>query len=105
MRVRRVGGHSVGSQMVIVGGEGADKLVFTGDIVPTSEHVSPRWMCAFDISPSDTYDAKLALLRSAAQEGFFVAPGHGGNAPVCTISATSQGRFIAQRVPTVSAPQ
>jgi glyoxylase-like metal-dependent hydrolase (beta-lactamase superfamily II) len=104
VRVRRVGGHSVGSQMVIVGGGGSDSLVFTGDIVPTSEHISPRWMCAFDIFPAETYDVKVDLLRSAAEKGFYVAPGHGGNTPVCTVSAGPQGRFLAQRVAAVGAP-
>lgn len=95
--------HSVGQQMIRVG-RGKDSVLFTGDTVPTSEHLSLRWMCAFDVYPIETYNAKLALLTQAARDGSYIAPGHGGNAPICSVISTAPGRFTPQLAPGISAP-
>lgn len=96
------GGHAVGHQMVRIGTRGGETLTFAGDIIPTSEHLSPRWTAAFDISPADTHDAKVALLSRAAAEGGLVAPGHGGWAPICAVEADPLRKFIPRRVPDIS---
>jgi len=95
-------GHSVGHQIVRVGAKGRDALFFAGDIIPTSENANPRWACAFDVYPVETYNAKVDLLSKAAEKGYFIAPGHGGNAPICTVAPMSGGRYIAQRVSAIS---
>jgi len=97
-------GHSVGHQIVRVGGKGRDNLFFAGDIIPTSEHAAPRWACAFDVYPVETYNAKVELLSTAARKGSYIAPGHGGNCPICTVAPTGAGRYVAQRVSAISPP-
>ena len=103
--VRKSGGHSVGHQVVTVGMKPGEELVFTGDIIPTSEHISPRWMCAFDLYPVETYECKVDILARAADEGTLVVPGHGGAMPICTISRTSEDKFAGERVPSISPPK
>lgn len=103
VRVTRTGGHSVGHQMITVGRKGGPELIFIGDIMPTSEHVSPRWLCAFDLYPCDSLDVKLSALERAVKEGVLIAPGHGGMAPIMRVSQDDKGRYIGQRHPDIAA--
>ena len=105
VEVMRTGGHSVGHQLVKIGVKPVETIYFTGDIFPTSDHMQPRWMCAFDLFPMDTFNWKVTLLNRAVEEGSMIAPGHGGAAPLCTVSRSSQGKYIAQRVTAISEPQ
>ncbi|MHC4713602.1 MAG: MBL fold metallo-hydrolase [Planctomycetota bacterium] len=101
IKVRKTAGHSAGHQVIEVG-RGSERLVFAGDIIPTSEHISPRWMCAFDLYPVETYDRKVEILTRAAEEGSYVAPGHGGAMPICRVERDERGRFRGRRVETVA---
>lgn len=100
IRVRKSGGHSVGHQVIEIG-DGAERLVFAGDLVPTSEHISPRWMCAFDVYPAATYEWKVELLERAAAEGSLIAPGHGGKMPIFSVERDERGRFTGKRAPSI----
>ncbi len=102
VRVDWTGGHSFGHQMITVSPATGPSLIFVGDIVPTSEHVSPRWMCAFDTDPVLTYDVKAEILTRAATEGTMIAPGHGGQRPILTVTRDTKGRFIPQRVDSIA---
>ena len=101
VRVVKTGGHSVGHQIVEVAAPSGEKFVYVGDIIPTCEHVRPRWMSAFDLFPVETHRAKCALLERAARDGAMIAPGHGGKSPVFTVSLDERGRFRAARVESV----
>ncbi len=101
LKVQKTGGHSVGHQSVQIG-TGAERLVFAGDLIPTSEHISPRWMCAFDIDPAETYQRKVDMLDRAACEGSLIAAGHGGANPIFCLERSERGRFEGVRVPSIS---
>ena len=101
VKVVKTGGHSVGHQIVEVAAPSGEKFVYAGDIIPTSEHLRPRWMSAFDLFPVETHRAKCELLERAAGEGTMIAPGHGGKSPVFTVSLDERGRFRAARVESV----
>jgi len=99
--VERTGGHSVGHQVIRVGAKPDESVVFCGDIVPMSQHISPRWMCAFDINPVDTFNVKVDILNRAAADGTIIAPGHGGHAPLLTVERNDRGRYVAHRLPSI----
>jgi glyoxylase-like metal-dependent hydrolase (beta-lactamase superfamily II) len=100
IRVKKSGGHSVGHQIIEIG-DGAESLVFAGDLVPTSEHISPRWMCAFDVYPVATYKWKVELLERAAAQGSLIAPGHGGKMPIFGLDRDERGRFTGKCAPSI----
>ncbi|MCD6404468.1 MAG: MBL fold metallo-hydrolase [Planctomycetes bacterium] len=104
IKVIMSGGHTVGHQMVEVGTQAKDRLVYTGDIVPMSYHIRPRWISAFDIAPAQTYAVKVGLLERAAAEGSFLVPGHGGPRPVCRVAVNADGKFTAESVPGILPP-
>ncbi len=104
VKVIKSGGHTLGHQMVEVGTRGRDRLVYTGDIVPMSHHIRPRWISAFDIAPAQTYAVKVGLLERAAAERSFLVPGHGGPKPLCRVDLNADGKFTAESVPGISPP-
>jgi glyoxylase-like metal-dependent hydrolase (beta-lactamase superfamily II) len=69
--VRRTGGHTRDHQVVLLR-SGGETLLFSGDLVPTVNHVPPLWTMAYDLVPMDVIDRKRELLESAAAEGWWM---------------------------------
>lgn len=56
-------GHTQGHQMVIVE-DGAHRLVYCGDVVPTSTHVRSAWVMGYDLNPLLLIEEKRALMSA-----------------------------------------
>lgn len=71
LRVRHVGGHSDGVCLVTIN-EKADgeTAVFWTDVVPTTHHIQPPYIMAYDVNAAVSYDQRSALLEEAAREGW-----------------------------------
>ncbi|MDA1337150.1 MAG: MBL fold metallo-hydrolase [bacterium] len=69
-------GHSQGHQIVMFN-HGGDRVVFLGDIVPTSHHLNLVAISAFDSSPNVTLEAKRDLLTEAERKGWLLVFSHG----------------------------
>jgi glyoxylase-like metal-dependent hydrolase (beta-lactamase superfamily II) len=102
--VLRVGGHTRGSQAVLIGsGHGGgraedphDRAVFWGDLIPTRWQIPVRWTSAFDDYPIDAVETRNELVRRAADEGWWCYFTHDpGELPV-QIEATEKGSFRAR---------
>ncbi len=66
-------GHTVGLQLVRV--EREDKtLVFCGDLVPTTSHLSAPWVAAYDLYPLTAIEEKKQLLAQAVEERLGALP-------------------------------
>ena len=74
--VKETGGHSRGHQVVKLN-YGSEKVVFLGDLVPTSHHLSLPYIAAHDQYPEDTLEIKREMLEQAAKDGWLVIFGHG----------------------------
>ncbi|MHC5112786.1 MAG: MBL fold metallo-hydrolase [Planctomycetota bacterium] len=74
------GGHTP-YQLHPVFGDDDHRVVFSGDIVPTSAHLSPGWVMAYDVEPMRTIEEKIALYDRCISEGLTLAfphdPQHG----------------------------
>ncbi|MCB9883419.1 MAG: MBL fold metallo-hydrolase [Planctomycetes bacterium] len=81
-----VGGHSEGVSIVEVEGTEA-KAVFWSDVVPTSMHVHPAWIMAYDMNAELSYAVRKPLIERAAQEGWIALYYHD--------HAHAFGRFVA----------
>jgi glyoxylase-like metal-dependent hydrolase (beta-lactamase superfamily II) len=64
VRIRHTGGHTDGHQVVVLG-EGREKAVFLGDLVPTSWHLPPAYTMAYDLHPQQVLTKKRELLDEA----------------------------------------
>jgi glyoxylase-like metal-dependent hydrolase (beta-lactamase superfamily II) len=77
--VVRTGGHTRGSQAVLIGsrraGGRADdptgRAVFFGDLIPTRWQIPVRWTSAYDDYPIEAIEMRNELLSKAAAEGWW----------------------------------
>jgi glyoxylase-like metal-dependent hydrolase (beta-lactamase superfamily II) len=92
------GGHTRGSQAVLLGtrGEGreeasGDHAIFWGDLIPTRWQIPVRWTSAFDDYPIQAVEVRNELVARAAAEGWWCYFTHDpGDLPI-QIEATAKG--------------
>jgi glyoxylase-like metal-dependent hydrolase (beta-lactamase superfamily II) len=79
VRVIRTGGHTRGSQAVLIGAarrraradDPTDHAIFWGDLIPTRWQLPVRWTSAYDDYPIDAVEMRRELLEQAASEGWW----------------------------------
>jgi glyoxylase-like metal-dependent hydrolase (beta-lactamase superfamily II) len=60
-------GHTVGQQLPRFH-DGATHLTFCGDVIPTSAHLKPSWVMAYDLHPLTTIEEKKVLVAEALED-------------------------------------
>jgi glyoxylase-like metal-dependent hydrolase (beta-lactamase superfamily II) len=103
VRVLRTGGHTRGSQAVLIGsergggraGDPSDRAIFWGDLIPTRWQLPVRWTSAYDDYPIEAIEVRHELVARAAAERWWSYFTHDpGDMPV-RIEATEKGSFRA----------
>ena len=103
VRVIRTGGHTRGSQAVLLGierpkgraGDPTDRAIFWGDLIPTRWQVPVRWTSAYDDYPIDAIEVRNELVTRAATDGWWSYFTHDpGEMPV-RIEHTDKGGYRA----------
>ena len=84
--LRRLGGHTPGSQATIVRGR-ERTLLFLGDLFMRPWQANPRWVTAYDDEAWVSVDAKASIFAEAAAGEWLVAMSHE--------VATPLGRLVA----------
>ncbi len=92
VRVLRTGGHTRGSQAVLLGTEApGDRAIFWGDLIPTRWQLPIRWTSAYDDYPIEAIEMRNVLVRRAAAERWWCYFTHDpGDLPV-RIEETERG--------------
>ncbi|MCX7978458.1 MAG: MBL fold metallo-hydrolase [Bdellovibrionaceae bacterium] len=75
-------GHTRGQQIVLVADE-KQKLLYCGDVVPTSTHVRIPWLMGYDLYPLELMEEKNSILGRAADEGWWLFFEHD---PYCDVA-------------------
>ncbi|MDE0895942.1 MAG: MBL fold metallo-hydrolase [Planctomycetota bacterium] len=71
LRMHTLGGHSDGSSLLTINAEGeGDTAVFWGDVVPTSHHIQPAFIMAYDIDVVRSFEQRSKWLSRAAMGGW-----------------------------------
>ena len=65
------GGHTRGSQAVLLGDASGPRAVFWGDLIPTRWQLPIRWTSAFDDYPVEAVEVRQRLLTRAIDEGWW----------------------------------
>ncbi|CAN5488021.1 MBL fold metallo-hydrolase [soil metagenome] len=103
VRVMRTGGHTRGSQAILIGkeraggraGDPTERAIFWGDLIPTRWQIPVRWTSAYDDYPIDAIEIRNELVSRAASDGWWCYFTHDpGEMPV-RIEATDRGSFRA----------
>jgi glyoxylase-like metal-dependent hydrolase (beta-lactamase superfamily II) len=103
VRVIRTGGHTRGSQAVLMGverpggraGDPTERAVFWGDLIPTRWQVPVRWTSAYDDYPIDAFEVRQELVARAAAERWWCYFTHDPGPMPIRIEATEKGGFRA----------
>lgn len=91
--VARTGGHTRGSQAVLLGRAEAqgERGIFFGDLIPTRWQLPVRWTSAYDDYPIEAVEVRQALVSRAAADGWWCYFTHDpGDLPI-RIEATEKG--------------
>ena len=71
LRVHEAAGHSDGVSVITLNEDGeGDTAIFWADVVPTTHHVQPSYIMAFDIDVPRSFESRSRWLELAAEEGW-----------------------------------
>jgi glyoxylase-like metal-dependent hydrolase (beta-lactamase superfamily II) len=101
VRVLRTGGHTRGSQAVLIGsdrrggraGDPSDRAVLWGDLIPTRWQLPMRWTSAYDDYPIEAIEVRNELLARAANDGWWCYFTHDPGAIPVRIERTERGGY------------
>lgn len=81
LEVKVVPGHTRHMQAVKVTSQG--KVLFhPSDLIPTSHHLPPAWVMAYDLFPTESMENKRKILERAAAEGWILFFEHDPSRPL-----------------------
>ncbi len=86
VELRRVGGHTLGSQATIIRGR-EQTLLFLGDLFMRPWQANPRWVTSYDDEAWVSVDAKATIFAEAAREEWLLVMSHEIVAPVGRVFA------------------
>jgi glyoxylase-like metal-dependent hydrolase (beta-lactamase superfamily II) len=71
LRLHVLGGHSDGVSVITLDEDGpGDTAIFWGDVVPTTHHVQPPYIMAYDIDVVRSFEVRSEWLARAADAGW-----------------------------------
>ncbi|MEO6060030.1 MAG: MBL fold metallo-hydrolase [Candidatus Limnocylindria bacterium] len=95
VRVLPTGGHTRGSQAVLLGAadsrQAGSQAIFWGDLIPTRWQIPVRWTSAYDDYPIQAVEARNDLVSRAAAEGWWCYFTHDPGSLPIQIEATERG--------------
>jgi glyoxylase-like metal-dependent hydrolase (beta-lactamase superfamily II) len=90
-------GHTANMQAVIVSG-GEKTACYISDLIPTSWHLEPTWVMAFDLFPLDTIQSKKNYYARAIAERWLTVFTHDDAMPWGYVERGEKGRFAVKTV-------
>lgn len=90
-------GHTVGLQLVRV--EDGDRwLTYCADLIPTSAHLKPAWIMAYDLYPLTCIEEKKMLVAEAIADGGILMFEHDPRVQACTVREEGGEVRVAEEV-------
>lgn len=65
-----LGGHSDGVSVITIGEGTPDCAIFWSDVVPTTHHIEPAYIMAYDIDVVRSFEVRSEWIERAAREGW-----------------------------------
>jgi glyoxylase-like metal-dependent hydrolase (beta-lactamase superfamily II) len=95
IRLFQTPGHTRTHQSVLIE-SGGETFFYTGDLVPTTHHLRPLYVMAFDHYPRETFLNKQKWLGQAAEGDWWVATPHDPDLPWIRIKRDAREEFVAR---------
>jgi glyoxylase-like metal-dependent hydrolase (beta-lactamase superfamily II) len=93
LSVLEVGGHSAGISVVLIGAPGGERAVFWSDVCPTSHHIQPPYIMAYDIDVVRSFEQRRRLFGEAADQGWLSLFFHDSTRPLARLTRAGP-RFV-----------
>jgi glyoxylase-like metal-dependent hydrolase (beta-lactamase superfamily II) len=94
IRTRLYPGHTANMQAVLVESQGK-VACFTGDLVPTTAHLDPTWVMAFDLYPLETIENRKRLYAEAIPGEWLLVFTHDHKTPMAYVRRNEEGKLAA----------
>jgi glyoxylase-like metal-dependent hydrolase (beta-lactamase superfamily II) len=94
VRTRIYPGHTANMQAILIESQG-QTACFTGDLVPTTFHLDPTWVMAFDLYPLDTIENRKRLYSEALPGNWLLIFTHDHRTPMARIRKNEDGKLTA----------
>lgn len=91
------GGHTPGSQAIIVDG-GGQRVIYPADIMPSSAHIKVPYVAAVDLDPATTMERKRWLHEKMLKDDWIIAFDHDIHLKFAKFKAGEKGRIEAVKV-------
>jgi len=86
-------GHTRCHQSVLVE-TGEDIICYTGDLIPTTNHLRPIYILAYDLYPRETFLNKQALMNQAYLENWILVWSHDKDMPWGRLDRNEKGDYF-----------
>ncbi|MEJ5166800.1 MAG: MBL fold metallo-hydrolase [Thermoanaerobaculia bacterium] len=93
----KVGGHSMGMQILKIQSEG-EVAYFLGDLIPTESHLKLNWIASYDLEPLKILSLKEKILEEALEEKAIFLLYHEINKPVGRLKKDMEGNFFLEKL-------
>jgi glyoxylase-like metal-dependent hydrolase (beta-lactamase superfamily II) len=94
IRTRIYPGHTANMQAILIESQG-QTACYTGDLVPTTFHLDPTWVMAFDLDPLATIENRKRLYNEALPNNWLLIFTHDPKTPVAHIQKSEEGKLTA----------
>ena len=88
-------GHTANMQAVIVKSAGKTAC-YISDLIPTTAHLDPTWVMAFDLFPLQTIESRKSYYARAIPEQWLTVFTHDPNVPWAHVEKDERGRMAAR---------
>ena len=91
-------GHTRNMQAVMVR-SGERRACYISDLIPTTAHLDPTWVMAFDLFPMETIESRKRVYAAAIPERWLMLFTHDPAAPWAYLESTAPGKVTVAQVP------
>jgi glyoxylase-like metal-dependent hydrolase (beta-lactamase superfamily II) len=88
-------GHTANMQAVIVKSAGKTAC-YISDLIPTTAHLDPTWVMAFDLFPLQTIESRKSYYARAIPENWLTVFTHDPNVPWAYVENDERGKMAAR---------
>jgi glyoxylase-like metal-dependent hydrolase (beta-lactamase superfamily II) len=94
IRMHRAPGHTR-DMMVVTAESQGQTFCFLSDLVPSTAHLPPTWVMAFDLYPLQTIDSRTHWLNRAVEGNWLCAFAHDPEVAFTRVAADTKAKFVA----------
>ena len=96
-------GHTHDMQAILLQ-SGGHAACYISDLIPTSAHIDPNWVMAFDLYPLETIESRKRYYAQALPEKWLTMFTHDSHIPWAYVVKDDRGKLIARAPGTVPQP-